>query len=150
MRGLFAAAWIAVSTMSAVPAFAQGASDTVRATIDQFFKAFNSADLPAIIELFRADAIEITVRGLVTDKARRDDHYADDLKLGVKFEHKIDRIEVGNQLAWAMGPYTVTIPSKDGGGTQINGNFLHVLRQEGGAWKFQAVSFTRTNQPKKE
>ena len=86
----------------------------------------------------------------MTDKARRDEHFADDLRLGVKFEHKIDRIEVDNQIAWVAGPYTVTIPSKDSGSTQINGNFLHILRQEGGAWKLQAASFTRTNQPKKE
>ena len=71
--------------------------------------------------------------------------------MGVKFEHKIDRIEVDSQIAWAAQPYTVTIPSKDGGSTQSNGNWLYILTQEGGgAWKLQAASFTRTNQLKKE
>ncbi len=113
--------------------------------IDKYFAAFNSGDLPTAIELWRADAIEISVRGLTTDKARRDEHFADDLKLGVKFEHKIDHIQIDNQMAWVAGPYTVTIPSKDGGSTQSNGNYLHVLRQEGRAWRFQAASFTRTS-----
>jgi len=149
MRALFSAAWIAVSAMSAVPAFAQGASDAVGATSDQFFKAINSGDLRGATEVWRADAIDISVGG-VADKAQRDETIANELKVGVKFEHKIDRIEVDNQMAWVVGPYTVTIPSKDGGSTQFNGNFLHVLRQEAGAWKLQAASFTRTNQPKKE
>ena len=86
----------------------------------------------------------------MTDKGKRDEHFSEDLKLGVKFEHKIDHIQVDGQIAWAAGPYTVTVPSKDGGSTQSKGNFLHVLRQEGGAWRLQAASFTRTNQPKKD
>ena len=109
MRELFAAAWIAVSFT--VPALAQGPSDAVRATIDNYFEAFNRGDLHAVTEAWRADAVEISVRGLMTDKARRDEHFADDLKLGVKFAHKIDHIQVDNQIAWAAGPYTVTIPS---------------------------------------
>jgi ketosteroid isomerase-like protein len=53
-------------------------------------------------------------------------------------------------VAWAVGPYTVTIPPKDGGNTQSNGVWLQVLKQEAGAWKLQAASFTRVNPPKKE
>jgi hypothetical protein len=102
MTRFYAAAWIAVTF--ALPASAQGTSDApVRATIDRYFSAFNSGDLPTVTGLWRADAIEITVRGVVADKARRDEHFADDLKLGAKFEHKIDRIDVDNQIAWAAG-----------------------------------------------
>jgi ketosteroid isomerase-like protein len=151
MARVYAATWMVLSATFALSASAQEISDTpVRATIDKYFAAFNNGDLPVVTDLWRADAIEITVRGLMTDKARRDEHFADDLKLGVKFEHKIDHIQVDKQIAWVAGPYTVTIPSKDGGSTQSNGNFLHVLRQEGGTWKIQAASFTRTNQPKRE
>ena len=146
------ATWLAVSTTFGLPASAQGPSDApVRATIDKYFAAFNSGDVPGVIELWRADAIGISVGGVMTDKARRDETIATELKMGVKFEHKIDRIEVDSQIAWAAGPYTVTIPSKDGGSTQSNGNWLYILKQEGGgAWKLQAASFTRTNQLKKE
>jgi uncharacterized protein (TIGR02246 family) len=150
MKGLFAATWIVVSTMFAVPASAQGASDAVRATIEKFFAAFNSGNVSAATELWRADAVSISVGGMISGKAQLDEEITTELKLGVKFEHKIDRIEAEGPIAWAAGSYTVTIPSKTGGSTQSNGNFLHILKQEGGAWKLQAVSFTRTNQPKKE
>jgi hypothetical protein len=44
----------------------------------------------------------------------------------------------------------VTIPSNDGGNIQGNGVLLGILKQENGSWKFQAVSFSRVNAPKKE
>jgi len=66
MRGLLAAAWLAVSTVAA-PALAQAPSDAVRATIENYFQAFNSGDLHTVTEMWRADAIEITVRGLMTE-----------------------------------------------------------------------------------
>ena len=69
----------------------------------------------------------------------------------VKFsEHKIDRVDVHGPIAWAAGQYTVTIPSKEGGTTQVNGAWLHVLKQEGAVWNIQAASFTRVNQPRNE
>jgi ketosteroid isomerase-like protein len=147
----YIAAWIVVSTTFALPASAQRPSDApVREAIEKFYAAFNSGDASVATDLWRADAIDISVGGMMTDKARRDETIANELKLGVKFEHKIDRVEVDDQIAWAAGSYTVTIPSKTGGSTQSSGYFVHILKQEGGAWKLQAVSFTRTNQPKKE
>jgi hypothetical protein len=95
-----AACIVVVSETFALPASARGVGDApVQARIDKYFAAFNSGDLPTVIELWRADAIEISVRGLTTDKARRDEHFADDLKLGVKIEHKIDHIQIDNQMA---------------------------------------------------
>jgi ketosteroid isomerase-like protein len=151
MRRLYAATWIAVLTMLAVPAWAEGSSEaTVRTTIEKFFTAFNSGDASAAEELWRADAVEINVMGMVSGEAKLNERLAAELKLGLKLEHKIDRVEVDGSVAWAVGPYTVTIPAKDGGNTQSNGVWLQVLKQEAGAWKLQAASFTRVNPPKKE
>ena len=129
MRGLFAASWIVVSTMFAVHAFAQTPSDAARATIDEYFEAFNSGNVPA---------------GLIFE------HLSEAIKNGAKFSHKIERIEVEGPFAWAAGQYTVDGPSKDGGIAQSKGAWLQVLKQEDGAWKFQAMCFSRGNQPEKE
>lgn len=49
-----------------------GISDApVQAMIDKYFAAFNSGDLPTVIELWRADATEISVRGLMTEGTTR-------------------------------------------------------------------------------
>jgi hypothetical protein len=47
----------------------------------------------------------------------------------------------------AAGPYTVTIPGKDGASTEIHGGWLQVLKRDSGSWKIQAASFTRFNAP---
>ena len=151
MRRLHAATWIVLSTLLAVPASAEAPSEaTVRTTIEKFFTAFNSGDVSAVEGLWRADAVEINVMGMVPGEAKLNERLAAELKLGLKLEHKIDRVEVDGSTAWAAGPYTLTIPSKDGGSTQSNGAWLQVLKQEAGAWKLQAASFTRVNPPKKE
>lgn len=56
---------------------------------------------------------------------------------------QVDRIDVHGPIAWAAGQYTVTIPSKEGGTTQVNGAWLQVLKQEGAVWRIRAASFTR-------
>jgi ketosteroid isomerase-like protein len=151
MRRLYAATWIVLSTMLAVPASAEGPSEgTARTTIEAFFMAFNSGDASAAEELWRADAVEINVNGMVSGETKLNERLAAELKLGLKLEHKIDRVEVDGAMAWAVGPYTVTIPSKDGGSTQSNGVWLQVLKHDAGAWKLHAASFTRVNPPKKE
>jgi len=152
MRRLRAAIWILIVTMFAVPALPEGPSDAaVRATIEKFFASFNGGDASATTELWRADAVDINFNGLISGKPQLDERVATEFKLGVKFsEHRIDRIDVHGQIAWAAGEYMVTIPSKEGGTTQVSGAWLHVLKQEDAVWKIQAASFTRVNQPKKE
>jgi ketosteroid isomerase-like protein len=148
MRRLCAAVWLGVSVMIAGPVAAQGSDQAVRATIEKFFTAFNSGSVSAATELWRRDAVDINFSGLISGADQLEKRIAAELKLGVKFDHTIDRIEVEGQLAWAAGHYGVTIPSKDGQSTQRVGAWLQVLKQDGGIWKFQAVSFTRVDPPK--
>jgi ketosteroid isomerase-like protein len=70
-----------------------------------------------------------------------------ELKMGLKFDHTIERVQVGENMAWAAGPYTVTIPGKDGASTEIHGGWLQVLKRDNGSWKIQAAGFTRFNAP---
>jgi ketosteroid isomerase-like protein len=152
MTRLYAAIRLIALAMFAVPALCDVPNDAaVRATIESFFTSFNRSDASATASLWRADAVDININGLILGKAQLDERVATEFKLGLKFsEHKIDRIDVNGSIAWAAGEYTVTIPSKEGGSTQVNGAWLHVLKQEGGVWRMQAASFTRINQPKKE
>jgi ketosteroid isomerase-like protein len=137
--------------MSVAPASAEGAVDAVQAMIDKYFEAFNSGNVPAAAtEPWRDDAVDINSSGLISGKTQIFERISEAIKLGAKFDHKIERIDVNGQIAWAAGQYTVKIPSKDGGVAQANGAWLHVLKRENGVWKFQAVCFSRTNQPKKE
>ena len=147
MRRLYAAISM---TLFAAPALSGDPDDAaVRATIERFFTSFNGGDASATTALWRADSVDININGLISGKAQLHERVATELKLGVKFsKHEIDRIEVHGPIAWAAGQYTVTIPSKEGSATQVNGAWLHVLKQEGAVWKIQAASFTRVNQPK--
>ena len=123
MRRVYAAIWIMVVTMFAVPALPQGSSDAaVRATIEKFFASFNDGDASASTRLWRADAVDININGLIAGEVKLDERVATEFKLGLKFsEYKIDRVDVHGSIAWAAGEYTVTIPSKDSGSTQVNG-----------------------------
>jgi ketosteroid isomerase-like protein len=152
MRRFYTAIGIIAVTMSSVPALPEGSSDAaVRATIEKFFASFNEGDASATTELWRADAVDININGLISGKAQLDERVATEFKLGLKFsEHRIDRVDVHGSIAWAAGVYTVTIPSKEAASTPVKGAWLHVLKQEGAVWKIQAASFTRVNQPKKE
>jgi ketosteroid isomerase-like protein len=146
----YAAAWLVASTMFVMPASAEEPSDSVRATIDGYFEAVNTGNVPAAAtDPWRADTVDINSTGMISGKTQIFERISDAIKRGVKFQHKIDRIDIDGPIAWAAGHYTVTIPSKDGGSTQSDGAWLHVLKQENGAWKFQAVCFSRTTPPKK-
>jgi ketosteroid isomerase-like protein len=135
--------------MSAVPVSAQGASDAVRATIEKYFEAVNSGNVPeAASEPWQEDAVDINSSGMISGKAQIFERISGAIKIGAKFEHTIDRIDVDGPIAWAAGKYLVKVPSKDGGSAQANGAWLHVLKQDTGAWKFQAVCFSRTSQPR--
>jgi ketosteroid isomerase-like protein len=150
MRGLYAASAIILVTMLAVPGLSAAPNDAaVRATIEKFFASFDAGDADATAALWRADAVDVNINGLISGKAQLDERLAAEFKLGLKFsEHRIARIDIHGAIAWAAGEYTVTIPSKDGASTQLNGAWLQVLKQEGATWKIQAASFTRVNQAK--
>jgi len=64
---------------------------------------------------------------------------AAELKMGLKLDHTIERVQVGENMAWAAGPYTVTIPGKDGASTESHGAWLQVLKRDSGSWKIQAA-----------
>lgn len=145
----YAAAWIAISASFVMTASAQDDAP-MRTTIEKFFVAFNSGDASAATELWRPDAVDINFSGMVSGKAPLQERVASELKLGVKFDHTIDRIDVAGPIGWAAGHYTVTIPASDGGTTQLSGAWLQVLKADHGTWKIQAASFTRGNQPNKE
>ena len=85
---------------------------------------------------------------MVSGKTQMDARIATELKMGLKMDHTIERVQVGENIAWAAGPYTVTIPGKDGeASTERHGAWLHVLKRYSGSWKIQAASFTRFNAP---
>jgi uncharacterized protein (TIGR02246 family) len=131
-----------------MPACAQGPSDTeVKAVITKFFEAFNSGNADETAGLWSPDAVDINVNGMVSGKTQMDARIAAELKMGLKLDHTLERVQVGKNMAWAAGPYTVTIPGKDGASTEIHGAWLQVLKRDSGSWKIQAASFTRFNAP---
>jgi ketosteroid isomerase-like protein len=97
--------------------------------------------------LWSPDAADINVNVMVSGKTQMDARIAVELKMGLKFDHAIERVQVGENMAWAAGPYTGTIPGKDGASTEIHGGWLEVLKRDSGSWKIQAASFTRFNAP---
>jgi uncharacterized protein (TIGR02246 family) len=139
---------LVLALLVSVPACAQEPSDTaVKAVITKFFEAFNSGNVDQTAALWSPDAVDINVNGIVSGKSQMDARIAAELKMGLKFDHTIERVQVGENMAWAAGPYTVTIPGKDGASTEIHGGWLQVLKRHSGSWKIQAASFTRFNAP---
>ena len=50
---------------------------------------------------------------------------------------EIEHVEMrGNDVAWAVGPYSVTVEG-------INGTYLEMLKREGGIWKWDTVVVAR-------
>jgi uncharacterized protein (TIGR02246 family) len=139
---------LVLALLVSMPACAQERSDTeVKAVITKFFKAFNSGNVDETAALWSPDAVDINVNGMVSGKTQIDARIAAELKMGLKLDHTIERVQVGKNMAWAAGPYTVTIPGKHGASTEIHGAWLQVLKRESGSWKIQAASFTRFNAP---
>jgi uncharacterized protein (TIGR02246 family) len=131
-----------------MPACAQEPGDTeVKAVITKFFKAFNSGNVDETAALWSPDVVDINVNGMVSGKTQMDARIAAELKMGLKLDHSIERVQVGKNMAWAAGPYSVTIPGKDGASTEVHGAWLHVLKRDSGSWKIQAASFTRFSSP---
>jgi len=139
---------LVMALLVSMPACAQEPSYTaVKAVITKFFEAFNSGNVDETAALWSRDAVDINVNGMVSGKSQMDARIAAELKMGLKFDHTIERVQVGENMAWAAGPYTVTIPGKDGAGTEIHGGWLQVLKRDNGSWKIQAAGFTRFNAP---
>jgi len=139
---------LVLALLVSMPACAQEPSDTeVKAVITKFFQAFNSGNVDETAALWSPDAVDINVNGMVLGKRQMDARIAAELKIGLKMDHTIERVQVGKNLAWAAGPYAVTIPGKDGASTEIHGAWIQVLKRDSGSWKIQAASFTRFNAP---
>jgi uncharacterized protein (TIGR02246 family) len=138
---------LVLALLVSTPAWAQEPSDTeVKAVITKFFNAFNSGNVDETAALWSPDAVDITVNGMVSGKTQMDARIAAEQKMGLKKQdHTIESVQVGKNMAWAAGLYTVTIPGKDGASTEIHGAWLQVLKRDSGSWKIQAASFTRFN-----
>jgi uncharacterized protein (TIGR02246 family) len=137
-----------LALLVSMPACAKEPSDTeVKGVITKFFEAFNSGNVDETAALWSPDAVDINVNGSVSGKTQMDARIAAELKMGLKFDHTVERVQVGENMAWAAGLYTVTIPGKDGASTEFQGGWLQVLKRESGSWKIQAASFTRFNPP---
>jgi uncharacterized protein (TIGR02246 family) len=138
-----------LAMLVSMPAYAQESNATdVKAVITKFFEAFNSGNVDETAALWSPDAVDITINGMISGKTQMDALIAAERKMGLKKQdHTIERVQVGKNMAWAAGAYTVTIPGKDGANTESHGAWLQVLKRDGGSWKIQAASFTRFNAP---
>jgi len=140
---------LALALLVSMPAWAQEPRDMeVKAVITKFFNAFNSGNVDETAALWSPDAVDITVNGMVSGKTQMDARIAAEVKMGLKKQdYTIERVQIGKNMAWAAGPYTITIPVKDSASTAIHGAWLLVLKGDSGSWKIQAASFTRFNAP---
>jgi uncharacterized protein (TIGR02246 family) len=135
---------LVLALLVSMPAYTQEFNDMeVKAVIAKFFEAFNSGNVGETAALWSPDAVDINVNGMVSGKSQMDARIAAELKMGLKLDHTIERVQVGENLAWAAGPYTVTIPGKDGASTKSHGAWLQVLKRDSGSWKIALRALTR-------
>ena len=146
MKRLEISCALILALIVSMPALAREPSDSpITAVITRFFDSFNSGNVDQTVALWLPDSVDINVNGLVSDKTQLDARIAAELKAGLKFDHTIERVQVVENVAWAAGRYTITIPGKDGSTSKIDGGWLQVLKRHRGTWKIQAASFTRFN-----
>lgn len=148
MKQLKCSSALVLALLVSMPACAEPGDNEVKAVITKFFEAFNNGNVDETAALWSQDAVDITVNGMISGKTQMDALIAAERKMGLKKQdYTIERVQVGKNMAWAAGAYTVTIPGKDGASTDIHGAWLQVLRRHGDSWKIQAASFTRFNAP---
>jgi ketosteroid isomerase-like protein len=148
MRALYALVGCAALALFAVPPATAGGDAEVRTFIEKFFADYNGGNLAATMAAWRTDGMHINFSGTVSGNAALQERLGNEIKNGVKLEYSIERVAVEGVSAWATGPYTVTIPSKEGPSTQRHGAWLQLLKRESGHWKIQTASFTRFESPK--
>ncbi len=134
--------------LSALPAVAQQAdaqeaTKAVKLLMEQESDLIKKKDAAGIAARFTSDGMLVMLAPKLAVKQGHEaiqKHYQDVIDAGVTdINARVQQVEMrGADMAWVAGTYTVTLKDKT-----IDGNYLQLLRREGGGWKIAVDTFAR-------
>ena len=154
IRSLLALVCLAVSF--AVPVLAQQTNtpdpqlrDQIVALLEKFTEAWNNNDAAALAALYTKDVVFCGGEGSGPHYGREaiEKHFAEGMKLfhfsnhvATPDQYSPHVIGTAGNAVWALGEWSMTIQSKNGGSPmQIKGNWLDIFVRDGDSWKAQSI-----------
>jgi uncharacterized protein (TIGR02246 family) len=156
MKIRFLPALVGLAIGFALPTFAQQTNtpdpqlrEQIVALFGKFTEAWNNNDAAALAALYTKDAVFCGGEGSGPHYGREaiEKHFAEGFKLFHFSNHVVTPDQysphiigtAGNEV-WALGEWSMTIQSKNGGSPmQIKGNWLDIFVRDGDGWKARAI-----------
>jgi len=143
---LFAVIALAVGLTFPVAAQQQDTQEVtkaLKALLAEEDEMIEKKDAAGCASLYTADALLVVLQPKLAVKQGHEaiqKHYQAIIDAGAtKVTSGVEHLEMrGNDVAWAAGPYSVTVKGKT-----IEGNWSLMLKREGGTWKWASVSVAR-------
>jgi len=143
---LFAVIALAVGLTFPVAAQQQDTQEVtkaLKALLAEEDEMIQKKDAAGCASLYTADALLVFLQPKLAVKQGHEaiqKHYQAIIDAGAtNMASEVEHLEMrGNDVAWAAGPYLVTVKGKT-----IQGNWSGMLKREGGTWKWASVSAAR-------
>ena len=143
---LFAVIALAVGLTFPVAAQQQDTQEVTKALKalgDREGEMVQKKDAAGAASLYTSDALLVVLAPKLAVKQGHEaiqKHYQTIIDAGAtNITSEVEYVEMrGNDVAWAAGPYSVTVKDKT-----IAGNWSGMLKREGGTWKWASVSAAR-------
>ena len=145
-RPLFAIIALAIGLAFPVAAQQQDTQEVtkaVKALLAEERESFQKKDAAGCAALYTSDAFLVFLQPKLAAKQGHEaiqKHYQTVIDAGAtNMTSEVEYVEMrGNDVAWAAGPYSITVKGKT-----IDGNWSGMLKREGGIWKWASVSAAR-------
>jgi ketosteroid isomerase-like protein len=143
-----AAALVALSSATSVPAAQQTEEAAVRTVVGRFHTAVSSGDAAGAMAVVAADAVFLEAGGIETRAEYAKDHLPADIEFekDVPMKRSALRVVVSGDAAWT----TCTTELKgtfQGRAIDSIGTEMMVLSRTGGGWQIRAVSWSSRARP---
>ncbi len=136
----------------AAPALAQQTQQSppdvqkrAEAVVEKWTETINKGDVKGLAQLFTANAMQLDPYGVSSGTQQIEQDMQRVVKLGLKIQMKVDRVEPlgqGQEVVVA-GSYTGTYANNPATPT-VQGHFVHVVEPQTDAMKIRIASFSRS------
>jgi uncharacterized protein (TIGR02246 family) len=123
-----------------------------QALSDKYAEAIAKKDSAAMADHYTSDAVVTSLcpeSGPIVGREALMKRFEASLKAGQKdYSGKVKEVHVvGEGMAWSTGTSTSTVNDKDGNPQRLKGNWVDMLRREGGEWRVSFQAYARTPCP---
>ncbi|MER8521658.1 MULTISPECIES: DUF4440 domain-containing protein [unclassified Mesorhizobium] len=131
----FAAVLLLSSALSAAP---HSAREDIEAALVKFMDAFNSGNAAAVGQMYTDDAALLPPDGKrIDDRKGVEEFWQGAIKAGMKnLTLKALEVEGSGNLAYEVGAFTLSVPSKGGAPSTVAGKYIVVWKKgDDGTWR---------------